>query len=316
MITRAHLEAFLEVAAAQSIQAAARQSGRSRATYHRQLAELRALLDAPELLARAPGQRHTVLTPAGEALRDRAQALLARWDRWEAETRDALGGVARRVPVGALAGAFDLLADVVSELGGPYVLVEYPGDRLLTAVAQGAVDLGFGTRRPEGEARNLAFEPWGPLPWAVILPAAQAHRFGPEVSLAELHEVPLVLHRAGPARAQLDRHFASHPAGPLTLVPACEVESTPRMVDMVARGFGPAVVSLFRLRFLPDEGVVARPLVDGPPALEAGVYTRRGAPLGVEARRLADAAGAAFGAVLRAQSGGARRRAPQPKRTQ
>ncbi|MCA9551288.1 MAG: LysR family transcriptional regulator substrate-binding protein [Myxococcales bacterium] len=307
MITRGHLEAFLEVAAAESIQAAAKKSGRSRATYHRQLAELRALLGAPELLARAPGQRHTVLTPAGAALRDRAQALLSRWDRWEAETRDALGAAAHRVRVGALAGAFDLLADVVAELGGPYVLVEYPGDRLAAAVSQGAVDLGFGTRTPDAEARNLAFEPWGPLPWAVILPAAQAERFGERVSLAELHDVPMVVHRGGPARALLDQHFASHPAGPLTLVAACEVESTPRMVDMVARGFGPAVVSLFRLRFLPDEGVVARPLVDGPPALEAGVYSRRGAPLGAEARRLADAGWEAFGAVLRAQSVGSRR---------
>lgn len=277
MLTRELLEAFLEVIEHGSIQKAARDLGRSRATYQRALSTLEESLGGCALLERRAGQRQAQLTPAGRELERRARAMLEAWDRWEAQTRRLLAEQPRQVRVGALAGAFDLLADLVLEVsqqieGASFVLVEHPADALPEAVATGAVDFGLGT--PTQSAAPADFEPVGPLPWSVILPAAWAPRFGPEIHLADLHDVPMVLPRAGPVRQLLARCFELHEAGPLTLRPAVEAESTPRIVDMVAKGFGPAIVTRFRTRYLPEQGVEVRRLLDGPAPLVAGLYTR------------------------------------------
>ena len=279
--TLAELEAFVEVASRRSIQAAARASGRSRATYMRVLAKLERMFEAPELLQRAPGQRQGVLTPAGQELARRARVQLRAWARWTVSTRDALQRTRRSLRLGTLAGSFDLLADILVELreASPDLsvqVVEYPDDQLLDAVDAGQVDLGFGTLDPQGVPPRLSFESLGPLPWAVIVPADWGDRLPARVRLADLDGVPMVVPRVGPARERLEREFAQYRSGPLVLVPAFEVASTPRVVEMVARGFGPAVVSRFRLSFLPAD-VEVRPLRDGPAPLMAGVFLRRDA---------------------------------------
>ena len=276
----ADLEAFLEVARRRSIQAAARATGRSRATYMRVLAKLERAYEAPELLQRAPGQRQGVLTPAGQELARRARVQLQAWEQWNVNTRDALQQTRRSLRLGTLAGSFDLLADILVELreASPDLsvqVVEYPDDRLLDAVDAGHVDLGFGTLDPEGVPPRLSFESLGPLPWAVILPSDFVGELPARVRLSDLDGVPLVVTRVGAARERLEREFAQYRTGPLVLNAAFEVASTPRVVEMVARGFGPAVVSRFRLSFLP-ENVEVRVLRDGPAPLMAGVFRRRG----------------------------------------
>jgi DNA-binding transcriptional LysR family regulator len=284
MVHRDHLEAFVELAEHRSLGAAARATGRSRATYLRVLHDLRDRFKAPVLLERARGQRQGRLTPAGEELAQRARALLGYWGRWEVATRDAISRARAGLRVGALAGSFDLiadlLADLVAELGvgeaQPVLRVrELPDDGLLRALAAGEVDLAFGTLDPEGPPPRVETRALGELNWAVILPADQADSLPARVRLADLDGRPMVVPRAGPARESLEREFAEHEGGPLVLDGAYEVGSTPRMVELVARGLGPAIVSRFRLAFLP-EGVVVRPLLDGPAPLTAGVHTRRG----------------------------------------
>lgn len=297
MVHRTQLECFLELARFRSIQAAARDSGRSRATYLRALEDLRDHFDTGPLLQRAPGQRRGVLTPQGQELERRVRLFLQYWDQWTVSTRDALSADARTVRVGALAGSIDLLADALEALRIqiPDVrikLVESPDEQLMDAVAQGVVDLGFGTRASEIPSR-IRFDAFGDLPWAVILPRPDAKRFPARIRLRDLDGVPLVVTRAGTARRSLARVFAEHPSGPLAFVPSYEVGSSPRVVEMVARGFGPAVVSRFRLSFLPRD-VVARPLVDGPKPLQAGVYVRKGATLSEPTRALVDRARASF----------------------
>ena len=301
MIGRGHLEAYLEVIQHGSIQAAARSTGRSRATYHRYLEEIRAAFDAPVLIRRAPGQRQAIVTPAGEELARRAAVMLRRFDHWMATTRDAIGESDKSLRVGALAGSFDLIADLLAELRReladlPLRIVEYPGDRIVDAVIAGDVDLGFGPLDPEGVPKNLRFVALGPLPWAVIVPERERHLFPDPIELADLDGVPMVVHRAGPARRRLERQFA---AGPHTLNAAYEVESTPRIVDMVQRGFGPAVVSQFRLAFLP-EGVVVLRLAGGPKPLTAGVFLRRGRRLAGPSKTLVDRARARFAELIEA----------------
>lgn len=288
------LEAFVALAQQRSIQAAARAEGHARATYQRRLARVRAAFDAPELLRRAPGQRVGTLTAEGELLAARARVMLAYWDRWRVATRDALTALGSALRVGTLPGSFDLIADILAALRRDepdlaMQVVEYPDERLLDALRGGEVDLGFSTAEAARTPKGLSFRALGPLPWAVILPAGTAGRYGARMRLKDLDGVPLVVTRAGPARERLEREFAEYASGPLVLDPAFQVGSMPRVVEMVARGFGPAVVSRFRLAFLP-EGVEVRPLRDGPAPLTAGVYTRTGTRLGVAAKRLVEAA--------------------------
>jgi DNA-binding transcriptional LysR family regulator len=296
-----HLRAFVEVAERRSIQAAARESGRSRATYMRVLAEIAEAFGAPELLQRAPGQRLGVLTPQGQELARRARAMLEQWERWQVATRDALAQASDRLRVGALPGSFDLIADLLDELRSkrPALalhVVEYPDDRLLQGVVAGEVDLGFGTQsleRPAGERApstpRLRFESFGPLPWVVIASRRSARALPSPLRLRDLDGVPLVVQRSGAARETLEHYFAEYEGGPLVLHAAFEVGSTPRLVEMVARGFGPALVSRFRVGFVPRH-VVALPLLDGPAPLVAGVFVRRGAVLPDAARTLIDRA--------------------------
>lgn len=298
MVTIAQLEAFLEVAERRSIQAASRDHGRSRATYMRALAELRETLGAPELLSRAAGQRTGVVTPAGRELARRSEALLRTLRQWHAATRDALGEGHPTLRVGAIAGSFDLIADILADLRRTepslaLQIAEYPDERLLQALDDGEIDLAFGAQAPAPVRSRWAFARLGSLPWAVIVPRGMAQAFADPLRLVELDGVPMVVLRAGPARRRLDEAFAGHAEGPLVLNAACAVGSTPRVVEMVARGFGPAVVSRFRLAFLPD-GVEVRTLVDGPPPLSAGAYARRGAELTAIQRTLLDRARARF----------------------
>ncbi|MCA9662519.1 MAG: LysR family transcriptional regulator [Myxococcales bacterium] len=279
-ITRQHLEAFLEICERRSIQAAARASGRSRATYGRYLAELEAFFGESELLRRSPGQRSGVPTPAGEELAQRARLLLQHWDQWLVSTADALQQRRRAVRVGALPGTLDLISDLLAELRAgdpdlPLYVVECLDDELAKAVARGDVDLGFGTLDPAGVPPRLRFHDLGELPWVVIVPSAEAPRWPAHLSLVDLDGAPMVVTRGGPARAALARAFAEHPEGPLHLQRAVEVGSTPRVVEAVARGFGVAVVSRFRAAFLPA-GVELRALEGGPPVLRAGAFSRRG----------------------------------------
>lgn len=304
ILTLEHLRAFLEVADRRSVQAAARATGRSRTTYLRWLAELREAFGAPELLERAPGQRRGVLTSEGEELARRARAMIEAWERWCIGTHDALEQSRGAVRVGTLPGSFDLIADLLTDLRTrrPEValrIVEYPDERLVDALEQGEVDVGFGTLDPARLPGRVDFEPFGRLAWAVILPRAMKDRFPRRLRLRDLDNVPLVVTRGGPARARLERYFAEYDEGPLVLNPAFEVGSTPRMVEMVARGFGPAIVSRFRLAFIPPE-VEARPLLDGPAPLIAGAFTRRGATLPPAGRELVAAARSHFRALNRA----------------
>lgn len=294
MLTRSHLEALIEVAETRSLQGAAVKTGRSRATYNRYLRELREAFGAPELLRRAAGQREGVLTPEGERLVAQARLLLSRWDQWMAETRDLVSEAHRALRVGALPGAFDLIADLLLELRAadprlPLKVVEYPEPSLLDAVAGGEVDLGFGNVT-EPVPAPLHFEALGPLEWAVIVPDAMSRRFPAEVRLEDLDGVPLIVNQAGPARESIEREFAAHA---LRLNAVFEVGSTPRIVELVSRGFGVAMVSRFRTAFLP-KGVRVRRLIGGPRPLTAGVYTRQSAQISVAGQRLVEAARARF----------------------
>lgn len=304
------LRGFLEIAEQRSIQAAARRMGRSRAAYVRLLARLERVFEVDALLERAPGRRLGLLTPPGAELVRRARALLRGWDEWRVATRDALAGRRSALRIGALPGSFDLIAEALSDLREQHPAVvlrvgEYDDEHLVEAIRGGEVDLGFGTveRVPAG----LAAIELGELSWAVILPRARADRFGAQIRLRELGGVPMVTLRSGPVREHIERSFAEHPGGPLVFDAAFEVGATPRIVELVARGFGPAIVSRFRLAFLPPE-VVVRPLVDGPAPVRAVVLHRRGAPLGAEAQGLLALSRRRFAELSRPIVGARRRR--------
>lgn len=310
------LRAFVEIAELRSIQAAAKRQGRSRATYVRLLARLERVFEVDALLERAPGQRQGLLTPAGAELLRRSRALLVTWDQWRVATRDALVGRRGVLRIGALPGSFDLIAEALTDLraSDPTLVLrvgEYDDARLVEAIRSGEVDLGFGTveRVPPG----LSAIELGELSWAVILPRAQAGRFAAQLRLRELSGVPLVSLRSGPVRDRIERSFIDYPSGPLVYDAAFEVGATPRIVELVARGFGPAIVSRFRLAFLPKE-VVVRPLLDGPAPVRAAVLHRRGAPLGAQAQGLLALSQRRFAELSGPLESTARRPKKQPPR--
>ena len=300
-LRRKDLETFLAVVDAGSVQGAARRTGLSRTTIQRRLAELEQALGAPPLFERRPGRRRQLLTAEGHEVARRARILLEHWRRSTTALRDA---VARpgRVRVGTLAGSFDLLVDLFAGgVGGPegaelrYTVRELPEDRLLSALAAGEVDLAFGTRRSETPA-HLRFERLGSLGWAAIVPVGWVARFPPVLDVDDLADIPLVVLTSGPARAHVDRWFASAPGGPVVPAYAFETGSTPRLVEMVARGLGVGLVSRFRLSFL-TERVAVRPLRTEPAPLVAGIYRRAGAPPSPAIRRLVQAARRRFVAL-------------------
>jgi DNA-binding transcriptional LysR family regulator len=292
------LHAFVEIAERRSIQAAARKHGRSRATYVRLLQRLEHSFGVDALLERAPGQRLGLLTPQGAELLRRARGILRAWDDWRASTRDALAGRRKALRIGALPGSFDLIAEPLSDLRArhPGLVLrvgEYDDEALVAAIRAGDVDLGFATIERERAPAGLSATVLGELSWAVILPRALAGRFATAMRLRELDGVPLVVLRSGPVRERIERAFAEHPGGALVLDAAFEVGATPRLVELVARGFGPAIVSRFRLAFLPKD-VVARRLLDGPTPLRAGVLHRRGTALSPDAADLLELARSRF----------------------
>jgi LysR family hydrogen peroxide-inducible transcriptional activator len=303
------LRTFLAIADDRSVQAAAPRSGRSRATAMRVLTDLERSFGVAALLERAPGQRSGVLTPEGVELQRRARTIVQQWDEWTIATRDALARQHAALRIGTLPGSFDLIAEPLSELRAAHPelalrVTEYTDERLLDAIRSGAVDLGFGTVTPgqPGAFARLTVEVLGELGWSVIVPRAMAARFGARVRLAQLDGVPMVVLREGPARERIEAAFAEADDGPFVLDAAFEVEATPRVVELVARGFGPAIVSRFRLAFLPAD-VLVRDLEGGPPPLRAGVMHRRGARLSAAATRLLALARARF-----TELSGARRR--------
>ncbi|RMG97388.1 MAG: LysR family transcriptional regulator [Deltaproteobacteria bacterium] len=286
-LRRVDLVTFLEVVEAGSVQAAARRHGISRTTIQRRLDRLRSALDAPPLFESRPGRKRLLLSAEGHEVARRARVLVDHWARSAVSLRDAVAGP-RRVRVGTLAGSFDLLADVVADAWtGPeavgLAVVELPEDRLLSALAAGEVDVAFGTRRAETPA-GLRFYGLGSLGWAAIVPAASADAFADPLGVEDLADTPLVVLSAGPARARIDAWFAGAAGGPLVPTYAFEAGSTPRLVEMVGRGFGVGLVTRFRLAFLSD-AVAVRCLRSEPAPLVAGYYVRSGAALPAHVRR-------------------------------
>ena len=290
-LRRIDLETFLAVVEAGSVQGAARRHGISRTTIQRRLARLTAALEAPPLFEARPGRHTLVLSAAGAEVARHGRVLLEHWRRQAVALRDAVARP-QRVRVGTLAGSFDLLADLVAgprepgadEVDVPLSVVELPEDRLLSALAAGEVDVAFGTRRAETPA-ELRFHRLGALGWAAIVPPAWACRLPQVLDARALADVPLVVLSAGPARARIDAWFRGARGGPVVPTYAFEAGSTPRLVEIVARGFGVGLVTRCRLAFLP-EGVVARPLRPEPAPLVAGYYERAGAALPPSVRTL------------------------------
>lgn len=311
-LTLEELRTFVAIAEQRSIQAAARGGGGSRGTYVRVLRRLEQRFGAHALLERAPGQRRGLLTPQGQELLRRARALLEHVDQWLVDTRDAVGRERGALRVGTLPGSFDLIAEPLTDLRRHHPelalrVSEHDDAELAAAIRRGEVDLGFGPiTRPQSPAQ-LSVEVLGELSWAVIVPRRMAGRFGEPIALAELGGVPLVVLRSGPARERIEQAFASHKGGALRLDAAFEVGSTPRIVELVSRGFGPAIVSRFRLAFLPAD-IVVRTLVDGPLPLRAGVVRRRGATPNAAGERLLALARARFSELAGTPVGAARRR--------
>jgi DNA-binding transcriptional LysR family regulator len=261
-VTPRQLRAFLAVAEEGGFTAASRRLGWAQSAVSTLVADLEGAIGA-RLFART--SRRVTLTPAGEAMRPRAAALLADLSRAVEAAREP--GRARRLVIATvpmLAATLMPAGIRALEEAEPrlqVVLRETAATEALAMVQTGAADLAVGTFGAEGRP-GLARLPIGRDALALFCPAGHA--------LADNA-------RGGVAWRQLDGHReialdtgsalrelvdgARIAAGAPRAQPPFEVSQITTAVAFVAAGLGVAILPEAATPFAPPGEVTIRPLV-------------------------------------------------------
>lgn len=274
-----HLEIFLAVAEAGSMQRAARACHLSQPAITKLIRELEGIFGVP-LLER--GRRGVTVTECGQALVDRSRLILNDVSETAAELSTIDSGVMGRVRVGALPVAEETilpntLLAVRKKVPDLSVQIEEGSlPSLLTALRRGEVDCVVGRLYPGQVDRDLHVE--GLLPLPVVLVVNQTHSLArrKRVSWSDLSRFPWILpQKSAPIRAIIDAEFVR--AGLRPLAPS--IESTSSTInyalvsgtDMIAPMTGATA-----LRYIGAKMLAALP-IDWHDALpEVGVITRKG----------------------------------------
>src|SRR4051812_5289960 len=244
-----------------------------------------------ELLRRRPGAQPPVqITPAGEELLGRAEAILADVARARAAMDEHAGTLRGGVRAAATTGDALRLAPALARFGR-----EHPGVRIalrqgaatevVDLVASGAVDLAVAAL-PDGAAlpEDLETAPLGREPLVLLVAADDPLAGARAVRLWDVRDRPFVLAEPGTAlRASALAACAAEGFGP---VPLFEVGEPTTVRMLVGAGLG---VSLAPASWLEVAGPeVGAATVAGATAAHAlTLVTRRGAPAPV-ARLLAE----------------------------
>jgi DNA-binding transcriptional LysR family regulator len=289
-VDRDALEAFVAVARAGTVRAAADGLGRTQPSISARIATLEAAWGVRLFYRRPRGMR---TTPEGERLLPLAARALA---AFEAVDRDARGAVAADDEVRV--GAGDALGRVVlptalrrlqrEHPAASFRIVEGPGTRLLDALRGGRIDVALVAAPDPGsddDARDLEVEPLVESPVVLLVPASTSSA-RTAVRLSTLATRRLVtLHPGSTFRAGLERAFAR--AG-VPFRPAVEVGSLSLVRRYVAAGLGVAPVPEVAFRGREASTGVRPATLDGVPPAVYRVVRRAAAPLSPPARRLID----------------------------
>jgi LysR family nitrogen assimilation transcriptional regulator len=285
---------FLHVCEATSLAAAALRANVTQPALSKQVAALEAELGVRLLERHARGVR---LTAAGEALRDRAGALLRDAERVAAEIGAAPAAIRGEVSVGVVSSLRDLLVTpaIAAFLHAhPEVRVrmaEGTSRAMRDALLAGRADLAViatGEDAAPLDSRAFVAEPL-----LAIAPAAAALALHAPLGLEDMAGRPLVLVAApNSIRTRLDAAMAG--AGLRTTVRA-EVENAATAVDLVRLGIGWSVFS---------HAAVARALAQGEVSAAPLAGLHIGWALAVPRARRASAAAAALAAAIEAAATG------------
>ncbi|WP_417278040.1 LysR substrate-binding domain-containing protein [Celeribacter sp.] len=263
-----HLEAFLAVAEAGTISAAARARNVSQPALSKTIAELEAQLGT-ELFTRTG--RQAVLTPAGEAFRRHALSSL---QSLEAGVRALTGGGRMDVvKVGVLptvaSGLFPAVALEFSNLrpDARIAVITGPNRYLIDRMRSGGLDLVVGRMAPARDMTGLSFEYL--YDETVLLVGRKGHP-GLALSPVEaLRRYPVILPNPGSIIRQQVVQY---------LIAAGLDESVDVRFETVARPVGLPLVERSDMLWFISRGVVERELTEGRLAtLDLGVDYMTGA---------------------------------------
>jgi LysR family transcriptional regulator, pca operon transcriptional activator len=247
-----HVRAFLDIAASQSLSAAARARGVTQPALSRTLSELEALLEAP--LFRREGRR-LVLTEAGALFRGHASIAVQALEAGAAALRPGRGG--GRIPVGVLPTAatqlFPRVALRFREVAPATLLsvVTGPHSYLVGLLRAGGIDLMVGRMPAPSEMAGLAFAHL--YEEEVVLVVRAGHPLSGQPVSRALGHCPAILPPTGAIiRPAVDDYLASQGAGALR--PAYET---------VALAVGRGIVLGSDAMWFISRGVVAEELARG-----------------------------------------------------
>jgi molybdate transport repressor ModE-like protein len=229
-----HLEVFLAVAKAGSMQRAARDAHLSQPAISKMIVELEKIFGAP-LFER--GKRGVVLTECGRALIGRAQLVLNELHGAKDEIAAIASGVIGRVRVGVLPVAdTHLLSTTLLALRktAPGLAVQIEdGTRevMLNALRRGEIDCVIGRLDAGAGDRDLHIEKLIESPVAIVVGSSHAIARKKRLSWADLLPYPWILPPLGaPIRIAIDREFTD--IGLTPPIPAIE-STSPRLIQAV-----------------------------------------------------------------------------------
>ncbi|WP_205695877.1 LysR family transcriptional regulator [Conexibacter sp. SYSU D00693] len=258
----ARLRAFLAVADRGSFTAAARVLGVSQPTVSSHVAALERRAGAPLVERSRAGAR---LTPAGEALRPHAAALLAEAEAAGAAVERAVAPERRHLRLGGgEVLTTHVLPPALARLRArlPSLLVDVlAGDEatVVDALRQGRVDGALLTDR--APAAGLVVEPFARDALVCLLPAGHPLAERDRVRLTDLRRETLVVRHAGAVdRREVDALLAARSITPAARLVAGTAEGVRRSVSAgLGVGLVPGVATAGA-----DQGTVPRPLAGAP----------------------------------------------------
>lgn len=228
-----HLQVFLAVAKAGSMQHAARDVGLTQPAISKLISELEAIFGA-RLLERS--KRGVTPTECGCALIDRAQLMLNDLESAKDEILAIARGAVGRVRVGVLPVAdTPMLSHTLLALrkSAPALAVQVEdGTRpvLLSALRRGEIDCVISRLDTDGADRDLHVEKLFQMPISIVASPKHPLAGAKRVSWPELARYPWILPRSGaPIRAVIDRQFIHAGIRP----PAPAIESTSIRLNQV-----------------------------------------------------------------------------------
>jgi DNA-binding transcriptional LysR family regulator len=223
-------------------------------------AQLRHLEDELGLRLFERTTRRVEPTPAGRLIATRAEAILGEVDALRRDVANL--GLARR-------GLVRIGARVAVNLGLPALLADFLrahpeidvtireaySAAMLDMLRARDLDVGFAIMSPDLNLDGLRSEPYVEEPFVLIVPPASELASRRDVTIPEIADLPLVMHREGSAmRRMVDAAFAAAGTTPNVIVESNETGSARQLVaegigaaivpESVARSPGPAVACL------------------------------------------------------------------------